>query len=372
MRRKLFWLAVSGVSLYLVAPSVIDAFGSLAPDRAAVTRLARGDGGAPGRRRSAASWILQWVAMRGSRWQPVIASQLAGNALAKIAPGGGAMESALQYRMLVAAGLPPAAHRVRADGGEPARVRASCSRCRVLAIPAILRGGVQHDLAQRGRGRPRRVRGAVRGRRRVASRPIGRCCGSAASSQPRPQPAAPPRRAARPAAAAAHRRARPDHRHARPALEARARGRARALVVRLRLPARRAEGARRAPAPRARAACVLRGAAARADPADAGRPRLRRGRPDRRRSRWRACRRATAVVATFAYRLFSYWLQLPFGLLGLGPQRPADPDRRAGRRRLSRPGPSGRSAGRSRSRRARSRSAPRSGTPEGRRPGGSR
>ena len=28
MRRKLFWLAVSGVSLYLVAPSVIDALGS--------------------------------------------------------------------------------------------------------------------------------------------------------------------------------------------------------------------------------------------------------------------------------------------------------------------------------------------------------
>jgi hypothetical protein len=25
-----------------------------------------------------------------------------------------------------------------------------------------------------------------------------------------------------------------------------------------------------------------------------------------------------AVVATFAYRLFAYWLQLPFGLLGLG------------------------------------------------------
>jgi hypothetical protein len=25
-----------------------------------------------------------------------------------------------------------------------------------------------------------------------------------------------------------------------------------------------------------------------------------------------------AVVATFVYRLFAYWLQLPFGLLGLG------------------------------------------------------
>jgi uncharacterized protein (TIRG00374 family) len=29
----------------------------------------------------------------------------------------------------------------------------------------------------------------------------------------------------------------------------------------------------------------------------------------------------TAVVATFAYRLFSYWLQLPLGLVGLALQR---------------------------------------------------
>ena len=29
----------------------------------------------------------------------------------------------------------------------------------------------------------------------------------------------------------------------------------------------------------------------------------------------------TAVVATFAYRLFAYWLQLPLGLLGLALQR---------------------------------------------------
>ena len=32
-------------------------------------------------------------------------------------------------------------------------------------------------------------------------------------------------------------------------------------------------------------------------------------------------RPAGAVVATFAYRLFAYWLQLPLGLLGLALQR---------------------------------------------------
>ncbi len=52
-------------------------------------------------------WALQHVALRASRWRPVITSQLAGNALAKVAPGGGAMGGALQYKMLVRAGAPP-------------------------------------------------------------------------------------------------------------------------------------------------------------------------------------------------------------------------------------------------------------------------
>ena len=47
-----------------------------------------------------------------------------------------------------------------------------------------------------------------------------------------------------------------------------------------------------------------------------------------------------AVVATFVYRLFSYWLQLPFGLLGLGlnvrPAKSRGPDD------VNRRGPSGR------------------------------
>ena len=38
-----------------------------------------------------------------------------------------------------------------------------------------------------------------------------------------------------------------------------------------------------------------------------------------------------AVLATFAYRLFSYWLPLPLGLLGLALQRaPVASARRAG------------------------------------------
>jgi hypothetical protein len=54
-------------------------------------------------------WILQRICLRRPSFGPVVLSQLAGNALAKIAPGGGAAGGALQYRMLTHAGLPPVA-----------------------------------------------------------------------------------------------------------------------------------------------------------------------------------------------------------------------------------------------------------------------
>jgi uncharacterized protein (TIRG00374 family) len=144
LRRTAFWLGVSGVSLYLVAPSVIDAFGSWRQ----IERLSPAWLGAMAVLQVAAlacTWALQWLSLHGARWQPVIASQLAGNALAKIAPGGGAMGGALQYRMLVAAGLAPAAI---VSGLTAANLLgfAVVLALPLLSIPAILRGGVEHDL----------------------------------------------------------------------------------------------------------------------------------------------------------------------------------------------------------------------------------
>ena len=75
----------------------------------------------------------------------MITSQLAGNALAKIAPGGGAMGAALQYRMLVRAGLPPAAT-VTALTAVNVLVFAVVLALPVLAIPALLRGRVDRTL----------------------------------------------------------------------------------------------------------------------------------------------------------------------------------------------------------------------------------
>ena len=145
LRRTIFWLAVSAVSLYLVAPSVIAALGSWRQ----IERLSPAWLAAMAALQAAALaclWALQLLSLHDARWQPVIASQLAGNALAKIAPG----------RRGDGRGAPvPHARRGRA-AARPAVVSGLTAAnlllfgvvlaLPVLAIPAILRGGVQRDL----------------------------------------------------------------------------------------------------------------------------------------------------------------------------------------------------------------------------------
>jgi hypothetical protein len=144
LRRTIFWLVISAVSLYLVAPSIVAALGSwrqierLSPAWLAVMAALQAAA-------LACMWALQLLSVRGARWQPVIASQLAGNALAKMAPGGGAMGSALQYRMLVETGL----KRPEVVAGLTASsllVFGVVLALPVLSLPAILRGGVERDL----------------------------------------------------------------------------------------------------------------------------------------------------------------------------------------------------------------------------------
>jgi uncharacterized protein (TIRG00374 family) len=144
LRRTIFWLIVCAISLYLVAPSVIETLGSWRQiERLSLASLALMAA------LQAASlgclWALQRVALRGARWQPVIASQLAGNALAKIAPGGGAMGAALQYRMLAETGVAPGAI-VSGLTAANLLLFAVVLALPVLAIPAIVRGGVERDL----------------------------------------------------------------------------------------------------------------------------------------------------------------------------------------------------------------------------------
>lgn len=144
LRKTVFWLAVTGVSVYLVFPSIVEVFGSWRQ----ITRFSPWSLLAMAGLQAATLaclWALQWVALRGVRWRAVIASQLAGNALAKIAPGGGAMGSALQYKMLVRAGSPPAAT-VTSLAAVNVLVFAVVLAMPVLAIPALLRGGVNDTL----------------------------------------------------------------------------------------------------------------------------------------------------------------------------------------------------------------------------------
>jgi uncharacterized protein (TIRG00374 family) len=144
LRRTIAWLAIGAVSLYLVAPSIVATLGSWRQ----IERLAPVWLAAMAALQAAALaclWALQRVAVRGARWQPIVASQLAGNALAKVAPGGGAMGAALQYRMLVATGLPSGSV-VSGLTAANILVFAVVLALPVLAIPAIVRGGVERDL----------------------------------------------------------------------------------------------------------------------------------------------------------------------------------------------------------------------------------
>lgn len=102
---RLVMLGISLVSLYLLLPSLLEVFTSwrelfdLRPEWAAVALGLQ-----------AASfvciWELQRIALRTRSRFAVATSQLAGNALGRIVPGGAAPAAALQYQMLTRAGVP--------------------------------------------------------------------------------------------------------------------------------------------------------------------------------------------------------------------------------------------------------------------------
>jgi uncharacterized protein (TIRG00374 family) len=144
--RTAFWLGVTGISLYLVTPTLLETLSSwrdvseLTPAWLPVTLALQ-----------AASvvclWWLQRIAMHGADWYAVATSQLAGNGMAKVAPGGGAVGAALQYRLLVQAGL----DRARAVSGLTAASLLTLGlvlALPVLAIPGLLHGAVDRTLLE--------------------------------------------------------------------------------------------------------------------------------------------------------------------------------------------------------------------------------
>ena len=93
LRRNIIWLAITLISLYLVFPSLVDTFSSwdqietFSPWALLIMFLLQVGV-------CACLWDLQYVALHGARWRPVIAGQLASNALSNIAPGGGPVGAA--------------------------------------------------------------------------------------------------------------------------------------------------------------------------------------------------------------------------------------------------------------------------------------
>ncbi len=102
--KRAVWLGVTGVSIYLIIPSVISTFSSW-PElqrlregslliMAALTVISIGF-----------FWLLLGLCLRTRGWWLIATSQLASAAIAKIVPGGSATATAVQYRLLNEGGI---------------------------------------------------------------------------------------------------------------------------------------------------------------------------------------------------------------------------------------------------------------------------
>src|SRR3954470_2287840 len=131
-------LLVTGVSLYLVAPALLDVLGSwreverIGPGWLVLMLLAQ-------TLSFAGLWECQRASVHERRRLPIVLSQLAAHAVSRVVPGGGATSAAVQYRMLVAAGVRPGA--VAAGiGVSNVIIFATLTALPVLALPAWIGG----------------------------------------------------------------------------------------------------------------------------------------------------------------------------------------------------------------------------------------
>ncbi|MGH3038162.1 MAG: lysylphosphatidylglycerol synthase transmembrane domain-containing protein [Gaiellaceae bacterium] len=135
---RVLFLLVAFVSLYLLWPSVGEVFNqwrSLSRLKPEWVAIALGVEALS----FVATWELQRIALQTKRWFPVATSQLAGNAFGRIIPGGMAAAGALQYRMLVRAGIPGA--RIASSlTAVSALLFGAVLALPLLSLPAILGG----------------------------------------------------------------------------------------------------------------------------------------------------------------------------------------------------------------------------------------
>jgi uncharacterized protein (TIRG00374 family) len=138
LTRRGLLFAVTAISLYLLAPALIGVFGAFDELNeisplwfVAMVALQVGSFGC--------MWGILRLSVRAHQWEPVILSQLAANSFGRVVPGGLATVGAVQYAMLVRAGVPAAA----AASGITASalvVFATLLALPLLALPAIITG----------------------------------------------------------------------------------------------------------------------------------------------------------------------------------------------------------------------------------------
>jgi hypothetical protein len=147
--KRVVLLAVTGVSLYILFPSLLSVFSAwrslstLDPYWAVLILVAEALS-------FASVWQLQRTALQLRGWFAVPISQLTANAVGRIVPGGGATASAIQIGMLRRTGVPV---------GRAATALAACSALQfaallalpLLALPGIIAGApVDRGLAVSG------------------------------------------------------------------------------------------------------------------------------------------------------------------------------------------------------------------------------
>ena len=139
-------LAIGGVSLYLLLPSLLTVFAawrSLSHLNWVFAVLALAS--------EAASFVCLWaldrIALHTRAWFPVAAAQLSGNTVGRLLPGGGATATAFTVSMLRRAGV-DTGEAAAAFGASTALQIATTLALPVLALPAIVGGApVDHSLA---------------------------------------------------------------------------------------------------------------------------------------------------------------------------------------------------------------------------------
>jgi uncharacterized membrane protein YbhN (UPF0104 family) len=127
---RVVMLLIGAVSLYLLLPAILDVFSSW-PQLRGISPLWMAAAIFFEAFSYIALWTLQRIAIGTRSWFAVATSQLAAAAAGSIIPGGGAASGAVQYGMLVRAGVPPA----RVVSGLTASMAATTGA--VLALPAV-------------------------------------------------------------------------------------------------------------------------------------------------------------------------------------------------------------------------------------------